>query len=347
MTLIYFILVLGITVFIHELGHFIFAKKAGIYVYEFSIGMGPKIFSKKRKNDETVYSLRLFPIGGFVQMAGEEVDVDENIPVEKRMQSKTWMQRLTTILAGVTFNFILAIVILFGIGLFYGSPVMTPVIESKDENYSIYKTNIQSGDEILSINGKKTDTQDMLLLHLQVLQGEKVTLEVKHEDGKKEKVTLKPKEEKIDGEKVYKYGFSLKSESEKGFIAAIKYAFKKTYTLLKQMVFIVTYLFTGKLKLNSLSGPIGIYTIVGESAKAGLVNLVYLIAYLCINVGFINLLPFPAFDGGRALFLLIEKIKGSPVSVKVENTIHNVGFVLLMILMVFITYNDIIRIFFK
>ena len=347
MTLIYFILVLGITVFIHELGHFIFAKKAGIYVYEFSIGMGPKIFSKKRKNDETVYSLRLFPIGGFVQMAGEEVDVDENIPVEKRMQSKTWMQRLTTILAGVTFNFILAIVILFGIGLFYGSPVMTPVIESKDENYSIYKTNIQSGDEILSINGKKTDTQDMLLLHLQVLQGEKVTLEVKHEDGKKEKVTLKPKEEKIDGEKVYKYGFSLKSESEKGFIAAIKYAFKKTYTLLKQMVFIVTYLFTGKLKLNSLSGPIGIYTIVGESAKAGLVNLVYLVAYLCINVGFINLLPFPAFDGGRALFLLIEKIKGSPVSVKVENTIHNVGFVLLMILMVFITYNDIIRIFFK
>lgn len=347
MTLIYFILVLGITVFIHELGHFIFAKKAGIYVYEFSIGMGPKIFSKKRKNDETVYSLRLFPIGGFVQMAGEEVDVDENIPVEKRMQSKTWMQRLTTILAGVTFNFILAIVILFGIGLLYGSPVMTPVIESKDENYPIYKTNIQSGDEILSINGKKTDTQDMLLLHLQVLQGEKVTLEVKHEDGKKEKVTLKPKEEKIDGEKVYKYGFSLKSESEKGFIAAIKYAFKKTYTLLKQMVFIVTYLFTGKLKLNSLSGPIGIYTIVGESAKAGLVNLVYLVAYLCINVGFINLLPFPAFDGGRALFLLIEKIKGSPVSVKVENTIHNVGFVLLMILMVFITYNDIIRIFFK
>ena len=347
MTLIYFILVLGITVFIHELGHFIFAKKAGIYVYEFSIGMGPKIFSKKRENDETVYSLRLFPIGGFVQMAGEEVDIDENIPVEKRMQSKTWMQRLTTILAGVTFNFILAIVILFGIGLFYGSPVMTPVIESKDENYPIYKTNIQSGDEILSINGKKTDTQDMLLLHLQVLQGEKVTLEVKHEDGKKEKVTLKPKEEKIDGEKVYKYGFSLKSESEKGFIAAIKYAFKKTYTLLKQMVFIVTYLFTGKLKLNSLSGPIGIYTIVGESAKAGFVNLVYLIAYLCINVGFINLLPFPAFDGGRALFLLIEKIKGSPVSVKVENTIHNVGFVLLMILMVFITYNDIIRIFFK
>ena len=347
MTLIYFILVLGITVFIHELGHFIFAKKAGIYVYEFSIGMGPKIFSKKRENDETVYSLRLFPIGGFVQMAGEEVDIDENIPVEKRMQSKTWMQRLTTILAGVTFNFILAIVILFGIGLLYGSPVMTPVIEAKDKNYPIYKTNIQSGDEILSINGKKTDTQDMLLLHLQVLQGKKVTLEVKHEDGKKEKVTLKPKEEKIDGEKVYKYGFSLKNESEKGLVAAIKYAFKKTYTLLKQMVFIIVYLFTGKLKLNSLSGPIGIYTIVGESAKAGFVNLVYLIAYLCINVGFINLLPFPAFDGGRALFLLIEKIKGSPVSVKVENTIHNVGFVLLMILMVFITYNDIIRIFFK
>lgn len=347
MTLIYFILVLGVTVFIHELGHFIFAKKAGIYVYEFSIGMGPKIISKKRKNDETVYSLRLFPIGGFVQMAGEEVEADENIPVEKRMQSKTWMQRLCTILAGVTFNFLLALIILLGIGLLYGSPVMTPVIDAKDKNYPIYNTNIQSGDEILSINGKKTDTQDMLLLYLQILQGKNITLEVEHQDGKTEKVKLKPKEEKVDGEKIFKYGFSLKNEREKGFIPAIKYAFKKTYTLLKQMVFIIAYLCTGKLKLNSLSGPIGIYTIVGESARAGLINLVYLIAYLCINVGFINLLPFPAFDGGRALFLFIEKVKGSPVSVKLENTIHNVGFVLLMILMVFITYNDIIRIFFK
>ena len=347
MTLIYFILVLGVTVFIHEFGHYLFAKRAGIYVYEFSIGMGPKLFSKKRKNDETVYSLRLFPIGGFVQMAGEEVEADEKIPVEKRMQSKTWLQRFLTIIAGVMFNFILALVLLFFIGLTHGSPVSTPIIDSYSEDYPIAKTGIEEGDEILSINGKRTRSQDMLMLYLQVETGKEITLEVKHEDGTKEELTIKPQKETIDGEEVYKYGFSLKNEVDEGFVAAIKYAFSQTVTLLEQMVFIILYLFTGSLKLNSLSGPIGIYTIVGESAKAGLINLVYLVAYLCINVGFINLIPFPAFDGGRVLFLIIEKIKGSPVSVKVENTIHNVGFILLMILMVMITYNDIIRIFFS
>ena len=110
MTLIYMILILGIIVFIHEFGHFIFAKKAGIYVYEFSLGMGPRLFKFKRKNDETEYSLRLFPIGGYVQMAGEELEVDEKIPENMRMQSKTWVQRFLTIIAGIMFNFILAIV---------------------------------------------------------------------------------------------------------------------------------------------------------------------------------------------------------------------------------------------
>ncbi|MDD2519081.1 MAG: site-2 protease family protein, partial [Bacilli bacterium] len=117
MTIIYFVLVLGITVFIHELGHFIFAKKAGIYIYEFSIGMGPRLFKFERANDETVYSIRLFPIGGYVSMSGEEVEVAENVPVEKRFQSKTWIQRFLTIVAGVTFNFLLAIVLLFIVGL--------------------------------------------------------------------------------------------------------------------------------------------------------------------------------------------------------------------------------------
>ena len=113
------------------------------------------------------------------------------------------------------------------------------------------------------------------------------------------------------------------------------------------MILIIGYLFTGVLSLNSLSGPVGIFTVVGETAKTGLVNIIYLLAFISINVGFMNLLPIPAFDGGRLLFLIIEKIKGSPVNSKVENVIHSIGFILLMTLMVVITYNDIIRIFFK
>ena len=122
MTLIYFIFVLGITVLIHELGHFIFAKKAGIYIYEFSLGMGPKLFSWHRKNDETMYAIRLFPIGGYVSMAGESVEYDEEIPKEKHLQEKTWMQRFLTIIAGVAFNFLLALILLFIVGLIEGSP---------------------------------------------------------------------------------------------------------------------------------------------------------------------------------------------------------------------------------
>ena len=154
MTLIYMILILGIIVFIHEFGHFIFAKKAGIYVYEFSLGMGPRLFKFKRKNDETEYSLRLFPIGGYVQMAGEELEVDEKIPENMRMQSKTWVQRFLTIIAGIMFNFILAIVVFFIIGLCNGASQNKPYINLVEEN-SINSGVVNEGDRILAINGKK------------------------------------------------------------------------------------------------------------------------------------------------------------------------------------------------
>ena len=153
MTLIYMILMLGIIVFIHEFGHFIFAKKAGIYVYEFSLGMGPRIFKFKRKNDETEYSIRLFPIGGYVQMAGEELEDDKDIPEDKKMQSKTWMQRFLTVIAGIMFNFILAIVLLFVVGLTVGAPTNKPYITQVDEG--INSSLIKENDKILAVNGKK------------------------------------------------------------------------------------------------------------------------------------------------------------------------------------------------
>src|SRR5574344_1935145 len=122
MTLIYFIIILGITVLIHEFGHFIFDKKAGVYVYEFSIGMGPQIFKFKRKNDDTIYSIRLLPIGGFVSMAGEDLEVDTKIPKDKQLCNKSWTQRFLVLFAGIAFNFLLAIIILFTIGMINGVP---------------------------------------------------------------------------------------------------------------------------------------------------------------------------------------------------------------------------------
>ncbi len=345
MTIIYFILILGGIVFFHELGHFLFAKKAGVYIYEFSIGMGPQLFKWKSKKDETMYSIRLLPIGGFVQMAGEEIDPDENIPKEKRMQSKTWLQRFSIMIAGIFFNFVLAIVLLFVVGLINGTPQKETYIGVIDKNSSAYNAGLRENFEILQVNGKKASTKDILSLELIANVKKEVEVKYKDENGNVEIAKFKADTVDENGTTNYKYGFSLINQKQRGFFSSIKYAFTKTIELIEYMFFVIWYLITGKISLTNLSGPIGIFTMVGETAKEGLINLVYLMAIISINVGFINFLPLPAFDGGRILFLIIEKIKGSPVNPKIENIIHTVGLGLLMLLMVFITYNDILRIF--
>lgn len=342
MTLILLIIILGVIIFIHELGHFIFAKRSGIYVYEFSLGMGPVIFKHNRKNDETDYCLRLFPIGGFVQMAGEEIEDDTSIPKDKKFTSKTFSQKFMTVIAGIMMNFLLAIVLLFIVGLFGGSPQNKALVGPVDPNYPAYTAGIKEGDQILKLNGKSANTADKLTLQLQVQKGKPITFEIKRGEQVMN-ITVKPKEEKQDGQLVYRYGFQINDEVEHGFIPALKYSITKTFSLIHQMVFIVFYLITGKLSLGSLSGPVGIYSIVGTAADSGILSLLYLTAYISINVGFINFLPIPAFDGGRILFLIIEKVKGSPVNPKLENTIHSIGLFLLLALMILITYNDIIK----
>ncbi len=357
LTLIYFILILGIVVFIHELGHFIFAKKAGVYVYEFSIGMGPKILKYHRKkkvkgkdgkityvDDETDYCLRLFPIGGFVQMAGEEVEVDEKIPVSKRLQSKKWYQRFMVMVAGVMNNFILAFVVLLIIG--WTNTVSLNSTKLTDINKELYPT-LAEGDVVVSVAGKKIQNYDRLALELQICGTKEFKMKVKHQNGDYEVVKVKPEEvkDKKGDLKGYKYGFYITGTEEKGFLAGIKYAFGKFVSIIEQMFLTVWYLITGKISLKLLSGPVGIYEVVGQASKQGFSTVLSLIALLNINVGVINILPLPAFDGGHALFLIIEKIKGSPVDPKIENTIHNIFFILLMILMVYVTFNDIVRLF--
>jgi regulator of sigma E protease len=335
MTIIYFILILGITVFIHELGHFIFAKRAGIYVYEFALGMGPKLYSFNRKNDETTYSIRLFPIGGYVQMAGESVEEDDTVPKEKRLYSKTWTQRFLTIIAGIVFNFVLAFIILFVIGLINGTSSIKPMITEVAPESKAEVAGIKANDEILKVNNVNIFSIDHLFLELSI-DTDEIELVVSR-DGVKQTFSLAKDDEPL--------GIAIGGKIEYGFIESINYAFSKTIAILHQMVLVIWYLIIGKLKLSSLAGPVGIYTIVGDAAEYGILNLMYLNALISINVGFINLLPIPAFDGGRLLFLIIEKIKGKPVDPKVENIVHTIGFIFLMILMVLVTFNDIIRIF--
>lgn len=346
LNLLLFIFILSLIVFIHEFGHFMMAKLTGVYVYEFAIGMGPKIWGKKGR--ETEYTIRAIPIGGFCQLAGEDIEDDDlkKVPKKRRLQSKSAWQRFLIMFFGAGNNFISAILILFLMALIWGGTTLDPVIKSVEEDYPAALAGIEAGDRVIKLNGHTIKTSDDLSLYLAVGDPKKTNVFViEKENGDKKTYKIKAREISDDNETAYVYGITIENKRTKGFLNALKYTVKKTGSIFKQMAITVGYLFTGGISLSQLSGPVGIYSVVGESSKAGLQNIFYLVAFLSINVGFINLLPLPAFDGGHILFIIIEKIKGSPVEPELENKIHMIGMVLLLLLMVIITINDIIRLF--
>ncbi len=344
MTIIYFILVLGAVIFVHEFGHFIFAKLSKTYVYEFSIGMGPKLFGKKGSNGETEYCLRLIPLGGFVRLAGEEIDDDKTIDNNRKLYNKNFWQRFLIMFSGAGFNFLFAIIILFCLGI-AGTTTTKPIIGVVDEKYPAYISGIREGDTILSINDVLIDSWDDIVWEFHLNGSNEANIKIVDNNNVKKIINVKPIEEKNGDILSYKFGISQPTKIYNGLSNGFNYAFNKTKALFKTMFNTFGSIFNGSVSVKDLSGPIGIYSVVGTQAKAGFSSLIYLVAFLCINVGFINLIPFPAFDGGRILFLIIEKIKGSPISPKIENTIHSIGFILLILLMIFVTFNDIFRLF--
>ena len=343
-----FILILSIIVAIHEFGHFIFAKLMGVYVYEYAIGMGPKIWSHKPKNSETVYSIRLIPLGGFCSLAGEDTENDdkEKVPKDKRLQSKKPWQRFLIMFMGPGFNFILAFVVILIVSLIFGSRTYTPILSDVTKDTPAYNAGIRKGDKVLYIDNHKIRTIDDLTLYLTLSDKTKQT-SIKVEKKDKTVVTykVKPKKTMVKKKKTYVYGIGIKAKKTRGMINAFKYTFVKMGALFRQMFVTIKALFTGGVSVKDLSGPVGIYSIVGQYAKSGVGDLLFLMAFLSINVGFLNLLPIPAFDGGHILFILIELILRRPVKPEVENMIHTIGLFLLMLLMVYVTINDILRIF--
>ena len=343
-TFLLFILILGLIVFIHEFGHFIFAKKAGIYVYEFSLGFGPKLFSFHRKNDETEYMVRLIPLGGYVALAGETTDEDEDkdkVPEEKKLYNKSFLRQLSVMVAGVFNNFVLGFFLLFLIGFIYGPTYNTNEMDKIKEDSVLYESGLREGDTITSINGSNTYDYDDIILELASNESEGLTMKVVDSEGKDKEIEVKPykAEELADN-------FNIKNikEDKHDFLASVKYGGKKFGSIIKQCTKTIWYLIRGKVSINKLSGPVGIYEVVGE-VKSSLISLLYLTALLSINIGFMNILPFPAFDGGRAFLLILEKITRKKVPLKVETAINNVGFILLMILMVYITIKDVLNLF--
>ena len=340
------ILILGVLILVHEIGHFIFARKSGVHIYEFALGMGPVIYSKKGKKYGTLYNIRLFPIGGFVNMAGEVSEDDTTIPKEKFMCNKTGLQKLLILIGGVTFNVLLAWILLFASALIWGSSNLAPVIGDVAPDFPIAEAGIVPGDRIIEINGRKVRTWDKAQLVLNLNHEGPFEFIIKHPDNSTSEYEITPKLTTMeDGSEREVFGFSIDGTKERGLFTSLRFATLKLGSVISSMYLVITNLFTGGISLNALAGPVGIYSVVGASAAAGAESIIYIVAFLSINLAFINFLPFPAFDGGRILFLGIEKIKGSPVNAKVENAFHTVGFILLMLLMVYITFQDILRLF--
>ncbi len=344
-TILILFVMLSLIIGVHEFGHFIAAKKSGVYVDEFSLGMGPKIIRFKPKKSETTYSLRLFPIGGFCSMA-EKVDPDnKEIQNDRVLENKKFYQRFLVLIAGIVMNCILAILLFFVSGLIYGRPISEPIIESVVEGKPAALAGLESGDRIIKVNGVNISTWDDFLLEASAKKlKDSYTITVEKSNKEVVSYTLSPEVTKIDGQEARIFGIqSIGTTYKKGFVNALRYGVEGFYNNFCTIFKIVGSLFTGEVSVKNLSGPVGIYSVVDSVKTQGFEVLLYLTAYLSINVAIINLIPVPVFDGGRILLIIIEKITKRKTSDKLEAIINYSGFALMIILMIYVTFNDILR----
>ncbi|WML56780.1 RIP metalloprotease RseP [Neobacillus sp. PS2-9] len=418
-TVIAFIVIFGALVFFHELGHFIFAKRAGILCREFAIGMGPKVFSHKK--GETTYTIRLLPIGGFVRMAGEDPEVveikpgyrigllfdkqdhvtkiilnnkekfpncriveveyadieqelvikgfpedeDESLhafkvlpnavivengvesqiaPVDRQFGSKTLGQRFMAIFAGPMMNFILAFILFIVIALLQGVPSNEAKLGEITPDGAAKMAGLKKGDIVQSINGSEISSWTDVVEIIRKNPNEELDFSIVRAGNEKE-IQVTPLEKIVEGKKMGIIG--VYSPVEKSPVQAVKSGFTETYFWTKQIFVMLGKLITGQFSIDALSGPVGIYNSTAEVAKSGIYYLMKWAGILSINLGIMNLLPIPALDGGRLMFFAVEAVRGKPIDRQKEGMVHFIGFALLMLLMLVVTWNDIQRFFLK
>ncbi|SFD80013.1 regulator of sigma E protease [Lentibacillus persicus] len=416
-TVIAFIFMFGLLVFIHEFGHLIFAKRAGMLAREFAIGFGPKVFAFTK--NETVYTIRLLPIGGYVRVAGEdpeiielkpgqhiglEFDKDEKVnkiivnhktkhpnariievehadldhdliiqgyepdeeheklsfqidrkasfvmdeeetqiaPYDRQFASKSVGKRAMQLFAGPMMNFILAIVIFLIVGFSQGVPVDEAQISGVVPDTPAEEAGFQVGDEVVQIDGNAISTWEEFTTVVQDNPGEELTMTVQR-DGGTETLTITPA--KIEGQGITIGQAGVERAFEKSFFGTFQYGFEQTYDTTTLILTNLGMLITGQLPIETLSGPVGIYDATDQVVQSGFVTFLMWTAILSVNLGIVNLVPIPALDGGRLLFVGIEAVRGKPMDPQKEGIVHFVGFALLMLLMIVVTWNDIQRLF--
>jgi len=345
-TIIASLIVFGLIIFVHEFGHYIVAKLSGVRVEEFALGMGPKVISTKR--GETVYSLRAFPLGGFCRMAGEQGNEEYSTTAvydPGRFDQKPVLARMAIVVAGPLMNFLLAILVFTLIFGFIGVPTdYTTTIGEIRAGSPAERAGLQAGDRIIQINDTKLEAWTEMVKIINANPGVPLSLTVDKAGTVK---TIQVTPEADPESKVGLIGVTPKDPIWKriGLIAGLGKGLSQTWEITVLTIAGLVDMIRGKISAEGVSGPVGIIQLIDQSARFGLIYLANLTALISINLGLLNLLPIPALDGSRLLFMLVEAVRGKPVNPSKENFVHLVGFMLLMGLMILITYKDLMRIF--
>ena len=348
-TIISALIVLGLLIFVHELGHFLVAKRAGVGVTTFSLGFGPRLLGLKRGG--TDYRLSAIPLGGFVRMVGEhpgEEVAPEDIPRSFSHKPVSW--RLAIVAAGPLSNVLFALLAYYLVLVFWGLPTMTTLVGDVVKDQPAAQAGVLKGDRVLSIDGRVLENWGDMVTAIQDSQGRPVGM-VLNRQGRQVHLVLRPQPVEIkdvfgDRHQVYRVGIMAGGEALTkvvGPLEAVGLAAKKTYMAGELIAMSVIKLIQRKVAMDTLGGPIMIAQVAGEAARQGVAPLLDLAALLSVNLAILNLLPIPALDGGHVFFFLVEAITRRPVSLAVREKAQQVGMALLILLMGFIFYNDIVR----
>ena len=353
LTTLAIVFVFGSMVMIHELGHYMVAKWIGVKVIEFSFGFGPKIVGYQGK--ETLYALRVIPLGGFVKLHGMDAEVDANgqAVIAPSHDSRSFMnkpvwQRMAVIVAGPIMNFVLAIILFVGVFAYLGIPEQgnTNTIGSLVSGKPAVASGIQPGDKILAVNNELTPNWTRLTEVIHAKPDQVLSLTIERNNGKEHQtVALKTEKDAQTGQGMIGIAPEI-IYTHASIIQSTGFGLVRTVDFTKFIMVTLVQMITGKIPAE-VGGPVMIAQEIGEGARAGLANLLSLTGVLSIQLGLINLFPIPALDGSRLVFLLIEGVRGKPLKPEKENMIHLVGFVLLMALMIAVTYKDVLRLFDK
>ena len=346
-----FIVVLGVLIFFHELGHFLFARMFGVGVEKFSLGFGPRIFGWKA--GLTDYRISAIPLGGYVKMVGEDpaVEMDPK-DIAFSFTHKHVFKKLLIVAAGPLFNVLLAILIFLCIYLFSGTYILKPTIGEVQENMPAFESGLQKGDVIREIDGQMISTWEEMAEGIAASNGRPMSFLIQRLD---EMITfeIKPitkKAKNLFGEDIDRYFIGVASagdvENRKlGIGESVVESVRQTYNIAELTIVSIAKLIKGTISTKTIGGPIMIAELAGQQAKEGVLNFIFLIALLSINLAIINFLPIPVLDGGHILFFLIEIIIGRPVNMRMREIAQQAGIFILIMLMIFVFYNDISRIF--